>query len=202
MIASAEEALRNSQHLHLLDGSKSVEQLWSYAARLRDRHGLAAVFIDQFDKLSHTAHKGLSKEQIWAETSARLFAAMRDTGCPWFVLAQLGIKNQKEHPRPSAWHIRDCSQLIQDCDRAYVVDRPQAEPERWEALKARAPEEAKKMHNAARITLEKNRNGLGGLWSEVIPFSRACGRFGDLAPADAYEQQDGETVEWAEKERI
>ena len=197
-IDAIEQAMTSSQHLHILDGRKSVEQIWAYAARLRDKHGLSAVFIDQFDKLAHAGRRGANREEVWSETSARIFAAMQDTGCAWFVLAQLGIKNQKEHPKPSAWHIRDCSQLIQDCDRAYVIDRPEAEPERWEAMKLKAPEEARAMHNAARITLEKNRNGIGGLWSEVVPFSRHCGRFGDLTPDDAREKQPEDVAEWVE----
>jgi replicative DNA helicase len=201
------EALAANRHLHLMDGRQTIDQIWGYAARLRDWHGLAAIFLDQFDKLSHTAgHKGQSKEQVWGESSARLFEMQKDLGCPLFVLAQLGIKNQKDHPRPVAWHVRDCSQLIQDCDRAYVIDRPEAEPERWEQMLAKQPVEARKLEGHARITLEKNRNGIGGLWSEIIPFSRTCGRFGQHAAGDLdrnksqstgyYEQTESTEGKW------
>jgi replicative DNA helicase len=97
---------------------------------------------------------------------------------PVVLLAQLGIKHQKDNPVPAAWHIRDCSQAIQDCDRAYVIDRPEAEPERWKAAQKSDAVRAKALEGKAVIKLEKNRNGIGGKWESIVPFDKECGRFG------------------------
>jgi replicative DNA helicase len=123
------------------------------------------------------------------EVSRGLFQMCLELKVPVFCLVQLGLKAQKDHATPEPWQVRDCSQIVQDCDRAYVADRPIAEPERWHQMTAMAAKMAAKgnrsmqdemgrLESSAIVRLAKNRNGIGGCWRELVPFDSNCGRFG------------------------
>jgi replicative DNA helicase len=173
--------------LHLLDGRRDVSSIWGRAAQIKSQHGLAAVYLDQLDKLYLHGRSRDNREELFARASQDVFRMVYSLQIPVFLLAQLGIKHQEKNPVPAAWQVRDCSQLIQDCDRAYVLDRPQAEPERWRKIAAtRAKAEREQDMQTAHdldlegkgiVKLEKNRNGLGGLWEERIGFDAICGKW-------------------------
>jgi len=173
--------------LHLLDGRRDVASIWGRAAQIRDQGGLAAIYMDQLDKLYLHGRARDNREELFARASQDVFRMVYSLQCPTFLLCQLGIKHQEKNPVPAAWQVRDCSQLIQDCDRAYVLDRPQAEPERWRKICAmrRKAEKEQDMETAHQldlegkgvVKLEKNRNGLGGLWEERVGFDALCGKW-------------------------
>lgn len=182
-------ALIESLPIAMLDGRKSVEQLWGWACQLKAQGPLHAVYLDQFDKITLPGRDRQNREERLSEVSRNLFAMMQDLGVPVFLLAQLNIKAQSTHPAPAAWHVRDCGQVVQDVDRAYILDRPTAEPERWAQMCKDAArlaskgnremqERLQRLDGGAICRLEKNRNGVGGTWAEVIPFDATCGRFG------------------------
>jgi replicative DNA helicase len=173
----------------LLDGRKSVEQVWGYAASLKGAKGLDAIYLDQFDKLTAPGTMRQNREERMGEVSRSLFGMCLDLKTPVFCLVQLGLKAQKDHATPEPWQVRDCSQIVQDCDRAYVLDRPSAEPDRWQQMTTTASklaakgsrsmqEELTKLETSAIVRLAKNRNGIGGCWRELVPFEATCGRYG------------------------
>ena len=183
-IAFVRDNLRNLP-LHLLDGQRGLASIWSHAASLKEAGKLDVVWLDQFDKIKVEGQTKYNKEQTLGRLSADIFAMKKALNVPVNVLAQLGLKTQATHPKPSMWHIRDCSQVIQDVDRAYVLDRPESEPERLERIqkeqdklrKGGNHQDAEDMDVEGKIfiSLEKNRNGLGGLWREGIGFDKGCG---------------------------
>lgn len=182
-------ALLDSLPIALLDGRKSVEQVWGYAASLKSGAGLDAIYLDQFDKLTAPGTMRQNREERMGEVSRSLFAMCLDLKTPVFCLVQLGLKAQRDNPIPEPWQVRDCSQMVQDADRCYVLDRPSAEPDRWHQMTTAAAtkaangnrsmqEEMTRLEASAIVRLAKNRNGIGGCWREVIPFDGQCGRYG------------------------
>jgi len=179
--------------LHLLDGSRTVENVWSHAAQIQERHGLDVVYIDQLDKFVFDSRER-SLERQMAAVSQSLFAMRKALSVPVVLLAQLNIKQGTENPIPCESQIRDCSQVLQDADKVWILDRPAAEPERFAKIEKKrqdllAAGDPSHEYNdfrdgAALIKQRKDRNATGGgTWEQRVSFDATCGRFGPRADA-------------------
>jgi hypothetical protein len=115
---------------------------------------------------------------------------------PIVLLAQLNTKDAKDFPTPSPSHIKDCGSLLEDSCWQFVIDRPEAEEDRFAKLEEkRGKLIAKGEYNDANaidfrgkiaVSCTKDRNAtMGGTWSMNLDFDRLCGRIssrGDGVP--------------------
>jgi len=125
------------------------------------------------------------------------------------LLAQLNIKTATEHATPQMSHIKDCGSMLEDACWVWVLDRIEADTDRFDrAEKARQKLEAEESLAGARmadvrgkvwIDCAKDRNGtMGGYWKLPHIFDRRCGRIADLSYRGAV---SGEVQAWAQNEK-
>jgi replicative DNA helicase len=174
--------------LTVVDGSRTAESLWSTCANQKEKVGCDICYVDQMDKFVFDPRLNTLERQM-AAVSKSLFAMRAAVQLPVILLAQLSLREARQHPVPRKEHLRDCTQLLQDADQVFVLDRPGAEMERM-AMYAEKQNVARKMGDAKAVErldytgvgvlkLEEDRNGTGGgVWQERIRFDETCGRYG------------------------
>lgn len=176
--------VQNQARLHLVCDRLKPEQIRARAQKIQQDSGLDAIYIDQMDKLS-TMHYGQkeSREARYASASGEIFSMTHELAVPTVMLAQLNTKEQRESSRPAMHQVRDCSQILQDADRVYLIDRPEADDGRWALLQAQRQKSPDKvsadayMDDQAWLVCGKDRNALGGAFRERVGFNKTSGAF-------------------------
>ena len=173
----------------ILDGRRSVANIAASAGRLSLQGRCDCLYIDQMSRIDHQQRHRETKEQAWTRTSNTLATLWQDIEAPVILLAQLNSKDAKDHPSPHQSHIKDCGSLLDDSDSQLLIDRPEEDFRRFEAM-----EKQRIKHVAAGdlqdadsvdardriwITCTKDRTSLmGGKWLERIEWDKRCGGIG------------------------
>lgn len=181
-----------SSRLTLVEGPHTAEQIAATASRLAARNQCDALFIDQMSRIDHRQGRSETKEQAWTRTSNRLALLWQEIQVPVVLLAQLNPKLALHGVAPCTSHIKDCGSLLEDACWVLLLDRPEADEDRFKQLeKGRQALEAAKCYGEAnecdvrnRIFLHcaKDRNStMGGVWTVRLGFDRQSGAIGDPA---------------------
>ena len=199
--AAREKALEwlESVPLCIVDGQHTVDGLVGQAMRMKASGGIQALYIDQMSRIDHGQRKGETQEQAWSRTSNRLARLWQDLDCPVVLLAQLNRKDAKEHAVPSASHIKNCGSLLEDACWTFLLDRPEADDERFRRAEAKRrkfhtagdDQDAKDadVRNLVEVCGCKDRNStMGGAgWAVRLKLDRNSGRIYDpAAPRPAW----------------
>ena len=182
---AALQVIRES-NMTILDGRHNIDQIAASANRLRIRGKCDVVYIDQMSRIDHRQRRE-NKEQAWTRSSNRISELWQELGVPVVLLAQLNRKLQVDHSTPSISHIKDCGSMVEDCCWALLLDRPEADDTRFDALeKKREALEAQgsmdqawkfNARGAVWITYAKDRNStMGGTWKRKYRFDANSGR--------------------------
>ena len=173
--------------LSVADGPHDADRIAATCHRLRAEGRADCVFIDQFSRIRHRQRKGENQEQAWTATSNRLAALWQELRVPVVALGQLNAKTAKDHPRPEASHIKNCGSLLEDACWVFVLDRPEAEPDRFAELERkreayalagdRNDADGCDWRGRVKVTLAKDRNAMfRGEWPRRIAFDKGSGR--------------------------
>lgn len=186
-------------HITVLEGRHTADAIAATASRLALRGKCDIVLIDQMSRIDHRQRNKESKEQAWTRSSNRLSELWKEIGVPVVLLAQLNRKLEVDHSVPSLSHIKDCGSLIEDCCWALLVDRPEADDTRFEALEKKREKLASShqmddafsvdARGAIWINCGKDRNStMGGIWRRKFRFDKTCGRIEDY-PDSAFRRE-------------
>ena len=194
--------------LTIVDGKHTMPQIIAKCNRLADARAADLVVIDQMSRIDHQAGRNESTEHAWTRISNDIADLWKELRCPVILLAQLNVKDSREHPAPTMAQLKQCGSLAEDCCWCWILDRPEAEPERWrkmqeEARKAKAKGDEEtaqryQMEGRVAVTQTKDRNAfMGGNWSIRLEIDARTGTIGRWPPAgtvveEAREEQDRE----------
>jgi len=142
LIGEGLKKLRKSK-VFINDNSRmSVYQMRSFCRKIRNEHGLKAVFIDYIGLVDG---EGENETLRLANISRDLKALAKDFNVPVFVLCQLNRNIEKRVDRtPMLSDIRQCGNIEQDADLIMFLDRD------------------KDQDNVAKLLIAKHRNGKTG----------------------------------------
>lgn len=203
--------------LTVIDGRHTLGQIQAKLMRMVGRGECDIAFIDQLSRIDHRPGRNESTEHAWSRTSDGIVALWKELKIPVVVLAQLNIKDSREHPVPAMSQLKNCGSIAEDCCWCWVIDRPEAEPERWakmqaEMRKARAKgdeETAMRYDMAGRVevTQQKDRTAsMGGNWRLRIAFDSRTGTFGKWPPESlvsaARAQQSTQVADQSEEDDL
>ena len=176
--------------LTIIDGRRTVANIAATAGRLRLQGRCDCLFIDQMSCIDHQQYGRESKEQAWTRTSNALRLLWQEIDAPVILLAQLNSKDAKEHPAPHQSHIKDCGSLLEDTDWQLLIDRPEQDAKRFDAMEKQRKkliaegnyQDAEYMDSRGKVYLSctKDRTSMmGGEWKPTgITFDTKCGGIG------------------------
>ncbi len=176
--------------LTIVDGRHTLDSILATSLRLRDAGRCDIIYIDQMSRVDHQQQRRETKEQAWTRSSSRIADMWKLLNVPVVLLAQLNVKDSKEHPEPSPSHIKDCGSLLEDSCWQMLLDRPEADPDRFAKMESKRKQLEHADENDAaqsfdfrgkvKVSCCKDRNSImGGTWSQVLFFDHNSGRIHD-----------------------
>lgn len=142
-------------------------ELRSKARRLRQMHGIDAVFVDYL-QLMHTP-KAESRQVEIATVSRNLKSLGRELGIPIIALAQLNrLATGRQDKRPIMSDLRESGAIEQDADVILLIHREEYYTPEDESVQGQAE-----------LIVAKQRNGPTG--TVMLSFNKKLTRFANLA---------------------
>lgn len=134
-------------------GGLTVDQLRARSRRLRQRHGVAIIFIDYLQLVRIQGFEHRSRNEEVSAVSASLKAMAKELTIPVVVLSQLSRASEHDGQRkPRLSDLRDSGAIEQDADVVCLLRRP---------CKL-AKDEEHDDESLAIVEVAKNRNGPTG----------------------------------------
>tara|TARA_R100000152_G_C6782261_1_gene219406 strand:- start:15823 stop:17139 length:1317 start_codon:yes stop_codon:yes gene_type:complete len=126
-ISEAAALIANSP-IHIDDRSAlSVQQISAAARRMKQQHGIKALFVDYLQLIRSTRDKGSRNDEV-AEISNGLKAIAKELRIPVIVLSQLSRQVDKDSRPPKLSDLRDSGAIEQDADVVLFIWRDMSVP--------------------------------------------------------------------------
>ena len=123
---NASAAKWKASKLHIVDDIHSLTGIKAEARRLKERHGLDAIYIDYLQLVQNTM-SGRNRENEVSEISRSFKLMARSLGVPVIALAQLSrsVETRGGSKRPMLSDLRESGAIEQDADVVEFVYRPE-----------------------------------------------------------------------------
>jgi replicative DNA helicase len=155
-IAAAASVIANAP-LHIDDRSAlSVQQISAAARRMKQQHGIKALFIDYLQLIRSTRDKGSRNDEV-AEISNGMKAIAKELRVPVIVLSQLSRQVDKDSRAPKLSDLRDSGAIEQDADTVLFIYRDMNVPPIGPGI-------------PVFVSIEKNREGESGVKVPLVFF--------------------------------
>ena len=144
--------------IHIDDrAALSVQQIAAAARRMKQQHGIKAMFVDYLQLIRSTRDKGTRNDEV-AEISSGLVAVAKELKVPVIVLSQLSRQVDKDNGRkPRLSDLRDSGAIEQDADQCWFIWRDSGIPPVGPGL-------------PMFVSIEKNREGESGVNIPLVFF--------------------------------
>ena len=121
-MATAASAIANAPIFIDDRSALSVQQISAAARRMKQQHGIKALFIDYLQLIRSTRDKGSRNDEV-AEISNGLKAIAKELKVPVIVLSQLSRQVDKDSRPPKLSDLRDSGAIEQDADIVLFIWR-------------------------------------------------------------------------------
>ena len=111
-------------------GGIDILELRSKARRMKEKHGIQALFIDYLQLITINSGRNSSRENDVARISGSLKSLAKELSIPVVVLAQVNRKSEDEKgesPEPQMHHLRESGAIEQDADVVALLHRNRKE---------------------------------------------------------------------------
>lgn len=164
-------------------GGLTIQELRGRARRLKQQHGIRAIFVDYLQLLkSNSKHAQENRAQEVSEVSAGLKECAKELGLPVVALAQIGRDFEKRNViRPRLSDLKESGSIEQDADFVGFLVR--------EELLLEEESERLEAEGRAELMIAKQRNGPIG--DVPLTFLKEFVRFEGRAAMDDPQQHMG-----------